>query len=117
MSKIYRFRIGADQRIVRAKTLDMAKQIAARVFGWHNVKASVISWFPSHCAPMLTGAKAYDAWANAMPQHASKSAELRAMQAARADKLRGFYRPDDTTRIKAKAENLARKALAILSSM
>ena len=117
MSRIFRFRIAADQRLVRADSIDEAKQIARKLFGAHNVKASIVSWFPSCMGPQLTPVRAYDAWVNAIPAAAKNARDLRAMQTGRVNRLAGFYRPQDTVRIKAKAESMAKAALAILQSM
>jgi hypothetical protein len=116
MSKIFRFRIDADQRLIRADNLQSAKIQARAAFG-AQVKNAVISWFPSFMGNALTGARVYDAWANSEVSRVDTASEIRAAQVSRTNKLAGFYNPHDSARVKARAESLAKKALSILASM
>jgi hypothetical protein len=113
-SKIFRFRIDADQRLIRADNLAAAKIQARAAFG-AQVKNAIVSWFPSFMGNRLTGSCVYDAWTNTAIEQVNTASELRAAQSARINKLAGFYNPQEAA--KAKANKLAANALRILESM
>lgn len=112
---IYRFRIGTDQRIIRAASLGKAKIVARKLWG-PQIKSAIVAWFHDYAAPTLTGASAYDAAVKIIDK-ASSARDLRAAQRGGVDYLRAMYNPHDPAQVKARAESKGRKALAILATM
>jgi hypothetical protein len=70
---VYTFTLHGAQRIIRANSKGKAKAVALAIFGPQIRKAAKAA-YANWQAPSLTGAHAYDQWANAKPQRAENNA-------------------------------------------
>jgi hypothetical protein len=111
---VYTFTFNTAQRIIRAANATMARAMAIAAFG-PQAKAAPIAVYANHLAPTLTGQRHYDKAARTL-ECATSGASLRAMQRGGMDYLRAMYNPHDPIHVQARAESMARKALAMIQA-